>query len=405
MELSHLAFTAQVLAAPPVALLVVLLARAVPRPFLRHWAVGWVALVSLRVALLLPRGSAAGPVVTGAYYCLEYLFGYLVWVGCRELAGRSGPCRADAWVLGPALLFGLVAPWADARVPGIYPFHAPIFGGFFLLALAATRGYAPAGPQTRFGIHVVRACLLVLGALFVHYGPVSYHSLYVSGQHFNYMLISPMYDALAEVGLAFGMALVAVEQVRDELDAANRRLADVNLQLEESNCRLASASDQLEEAARTDALTGLLNLRAFDALLAARAGTPFFGAVAVVDLNSLKVVNDTHGHAAGDAAIRHAARALRAHFRISDPLFRIGGDEFLALAEGGRAGDLTDRLVAMDESLRGVRLPGLAAPVDLVAAWGIADFDTPATLPDAVTRADRAMYEQKALRKAAVATA
>ena len=404
MELSHLAFTAQVLAAPPVALLVVLLARAVPRPFLRHWAVGWVALavalVSLRVALWLPRGSVAASLVTSVYYCLEYLFGYLVWVGCRELAGRPGPRRADAWVLGPALAFGLVAPWANARVPGVYPFHAPIFGGFFLLALAATRGYSPAGPQTRFGIHVVRVCLLVLGVLFVHYGPVSYYCLYVSGQHLNYMLLSPMYDALAEVGLAFGMALMAVEQVRDELDATNRRLADVNLQLEESNCRLETASDQLEEAARTDVLTGLLNRRAFDALLAARVGTSFSGAVAVVDLNSLKYLNDTHGHAAGDAAIRLAARALRAHFRIGDAVFRTGGDEFLALAEGGRTGDLVGRLDAVDTSLRGVRLPGLSAPVDLVVAWGLADFDSAAELPAAVARADHEMYVQKQRRKA-----
>lgn len=404
MELSHLAFTAQVLAAPPVALLMVLLARAVPRPFLRRWAVGWVALalslMSLRLALMLPRDWVAGPLVTSAYYCLEYLFGYLVWVGCRELVGRPGPRRDDAWVLVPAMGFGLVAPWTTPSVPGTYPFHSPIFGSFFLLALAATRGYTPTGPQTRFGIHVVRFCLLVLGGLFVHYGPVSYQSLYVTNHHPNYMLISPMYDALAEVGLAFGMALVAVEQVRDELDATNRRLADVNLQLEESNCRLEAASDQLEEAARTDALTGLLNRRAFDALVAGRAGSVFKGAVAVVDLNSLKALNDTHGHAAGDAAIRLVARALRANFRIGDAVFRVGGDEFLALTEGGRTDDLIGRLDAVDASLRGVRLPNLSAPVDLVVAWGLADFDGAAGLPAAVARADHAMYEQKAQRKA-----
>ncbi|MBN9517252.1 GGDEF domain-containing protein [bacterium] len=398
MEQSHLAFTVQVLVAPPVALLMVLLARALPRPFLRRWAAAWVALafalVALRVAIVPLTGWAA-PAVTSAYYCLEYLFGYLVWAGCRELVGRPGPRWADAWVLGPALAFGLIAPWVAAQQTDTYPFHAPVFGGFFFLALVATRGYRPATPQTRFGIHVVRFCLLVLGLLFVHYGPVSYSSLRVTGRPPDYMLISPMYDALAEVALAFGMALVAVEQVRDQLDAANRELA-------ESNRQLALASDQLAVAARTDPLTGLLNRRAFDAMLAERAESPFAGSVAVVDLNDLKRINDTHGHAAGDAAIRLVARALRGHFRITDPVFRVGGDEFLTVMEGGRSEELSGRLDALDTSLRGVRLPGVAGPVDVVVAWGMSDFDTAPDLPAAVARADQAMYTQKARRKAPV---
>jgi diguanylate cyclase (GGDEF)-like protein len=397
MELSHLAFTVQVLAVPPVALLAVLLARALPRPYLRRWAAGWVALalalVALRVTIALPQGWVATPLVTSVYYCLEYTFGYLVWAGCRELAGRQGPTWADSWVLGPALGFGLVAPWTPAHLTGTYPFHAPIFGGFFLLALAGTRGYRPTGPQTRFGIHVVRACLLVLGLLFVHYGPVSFWSLWVTGHHPDYMLISPMYDALAEVGLAFGMALVAVEQVRDQLDATNHELAD-------SNRRLADAYDQLAVSARTDPLTGLLNRRAFDAMLADRDGTPFAGSVAVVDLNFLKTLNDAHGHAAGDAAIQLVARALRVHFRITDPVFRTGGDEFLVLMEGGRSEELAGRLESLDASLRGARLPGVPDAVDVVVAWGQSDFDSAADLPAAVARADQAMYAQKARRKA-----
>lgn len=397
MELSRLAFTAQVLAIPPVALLAVLLARAVPRPFLRRWAAGWVALavalVALRVAIALPPDSWAVGVGMSAYDCLGYVFGFLVWTGCRELAGGPSPGRRDLMVLAPAIAFGLAAPWVGEHFSKLFPFHAVVFGMFFVLALVATRGYRAAGGQTTFGIHVLRACLVVLGTLFIHYGLVSYRSLWETGRQPDYMLLSPMYDALAEVGLAFGMGLVAVEIVRDQLDAANRELADTNR-------RLGDALDQLAVAARTDPLTGLLNRRAFDAMLADRAGTAFTGSVAVVDLNFLKRTNDQFGHAAGDAAIQLVARGLRVHFRITDPVFRTGGDEFLVVMEGGRAADLTGRLDALDASLRGVRLPGVPGPVDLVVAWGLADFESVADVPAAVAAADHAMYEQKARRKA-----
>ena len=113
----------------------------------------------------------------------------------------------------------------------------------------------------------------------------------------------------------------------------------------------------------------------------------------------LKRLNDALGHAAGDAAIRLVARALRAQFRIADPVFRIGGDEFLVILEGGRSADLAGRMDSLDTALRQQRLPGLSEPVDLVVAWGMADFDGPQGFPEALARADAAMYECKARRK------
>jgi diguanylate cyclase (GGDEF)-like protein len=401
MDLRLLAFNVQLLAIFPAALLSVLLTRAVPRPYLRHWAAGWVALAAaltaLRVVFWLPAEGPAARLAGGVYCCLEYLFGFLVWVGCREFAGRGRPWLREGWVLAPALAFGLFAPWTGGPLLDVYPFHAPIFGGFFLLALAATRGYSSPARQTRFGIHVLRLNLLVLGVLFVHYGVVGHWVTRAGRPEPEYLTLSPLFDALAEIGLAFGMGLVAVEQMRDQLDAANRELA-------ETNRRLAEASDQLAVAARTDPLTGLLNRRAFDAMLADRAGTPFAGSVAVVDLNDLKRTNDVHGHAAGDAAIQLVARGLRVHFRITDPVFRLGGDEFLVVMEGGRSADLSGRLDSLDGSLCHTRLPGVAEPVDVVVAWGMADFDSAADLPVAITRADQAMYAQKARRKAPAGT-
>jgi diguanylate cyclase (GGDEF)-like protein len=387
MEPSHLAFNIQVLCIPPVAVLLWQLTRAVAGRFLVFWTAGWVALAAALLCFRIAISADVAPnpvavrVALSLSCCLEYVFGFLLWAGCRALTAGA-PLPRGAWVLAAPVAFGLVAPWVLASAEHIFVYHAPILGAFFLLALAAVRGYRPRAPHPSFGVGVVRACLLLLGLLFIHYGPVTYWAERVNGgRPFAYMQLSPVYDALAEVGLAFGMAMLAIERVRDALEAKNRELA---------------------AAARTDALTGLLNRHALDALAAEWAAAPFAGAVAVVDLNGLKALNDRHGHAAGDVAIQLVARALKAQFRITDPVFRTGGDEFLAVLEGGRAAELNRRMVSLDAALKGQRLPGVPDPLDLVVAWGLADFAAPAEFPLALERADSAMYACKCARKTAV---
>jgi diguanylate cyclase (GGDEF)-like protein len=134
-------------------------------------------------------------------------------------------------------------------------------------------------------------------------------------------------------------------------------------------------------------------------MIAERTDLPFAGTLAVVDLNDLKKLNDIYGHSAGDAAIQLVARALRAQFRITDPVFRIGGDEFLVILEGGHATELSGRLSALDVALRELRLPKVPTPVDLIVSWGMADFESLGRLLDAFAAADTEMYACKARRK------
>jgi diguanylate cyclase (GGDEF)-like protein len=389
MELGHLAFNIQALSVPLVAVLLWQLTRAVAGRFLVYWTVGWVVLAAALLALRLARfadaegSTAAARVAFSLYCCLEYGFGFLLWAGCRALTANI-PLRRDAWVLVPPLMYALVAPWVFSTTNEVSVYHTPIFGMFFLLALSATRGYRSGGPPAAhpaFGIHVVRGCLLVLGVLFLHYGLVTFWSVWFrDGQPFAYMLLSPVYNALAEVGLAFGMAMLGIERVRDELEAKNRELA---------------------AAARTDPLTGLLNRRALDAMRADWAKAPFPGTVAVLDLNGLKELNDRYGHAAGDAAIQLVARALKGQFRITDPVFRTGGDEFLVVLEGGRTVEMASRMEALDAALKAQRLPDVPGAIDLVVAWGLADFKAASEIAAAIDRADQAMYACKDRRKAA----
>jgi diguanylate cyclase (GGDEF)-like protein len=115
------------------------------------------------------------------------------------------------------------------------------------------------------------------------------------------------------------------------------------LALEERGRELETAYLRIEEASLTDPLTGLRNRRFLeqslgaDVELAARrhedegAAGPSDLAFLLLDLDHFKSVNDTHGHAAGDAVLVQTAAVLRSIFRASDFLMRWGGEEFLVV--------------------------------------------------------------------------
>jgi diguanylate cyclase (GGDEF)-like protein len=153
-----------------------------------------------------------------------------------------------------------------------------------------------------------------------------------------------------------------------------------------------------EDRAATDALTGLPNRRAFDAVLEAeidvrrRHGGAF--SLALIDLDRFKALNDSMGHAAGDLALRLVSDTLSARVRASDAAARLGGDEFIVLLRNAPARDverIRETLVsAIDRRLEGA---GFA----VTASCGVATFEAPpASAALALEKADRAMYAVKA---------
>jgi diguanylate cyclase (GGDEF)-like protein len=98
--------------------------------------------------------------------------------------------------------------------------------------------------------------------------------------------------------------------------------------------RLQGDKTAAEEQAVTDTLTGLRNRRALDRCLAALIDEGQRFALTNVDLDFFKQVNDTHGHAAGDAVLRSVAAALLDEVRGTDTVARVGGDEFVIVFRG-----------------------------------------------------------------------
>ncbi|MFI0091534.1 GGDEF domain-containing protein [Streptomyces bobili] len=115
-------------------------------------------------------------------------------------------------------------------------------------------------------------------------------------------------------------------------------------------------------------------------------------AVLLVDLDHFKTLNDTHGHAAGDAALVAVADRLRAWCGRNGTAGRLGGDEFVAVVQDLAWADLDALTAALHRPLDydGVSLP-LAASV---ASCALADLPVPC-LPDALAAADAAMYAAK----------
>ncbi len=163
--------------------------------------------------------------------------------------------------------------------------------------------------------------------------------------------------------------------------------------------------ERVVHLARHDPLTDLPNRRVVEEALQrllARAARGFPSAVLLLDLDGFKAVNDRYGHATGDSVLRKLAGVFRDAVRPDDLVGRIGGDEFVVLLEGVDG----DEARAAAERLRSrVALAGGAEAgpqAGLDACVGIALVDGDLGTEAVLARADRALYEAKALGKGQV---
>lgn len=185
--------------------------------------------------------------------------------------------------------------------------------------------------------------------------------------------------------------------VKGEVDSA--RLARILLYSVERHRTLA----ELRDLSTADELTGLHNRRGFLSLAArhfsgSRPPSPSC-ALFFVDVDGLKLINDQHGHAAGDEAISGAAAALREAFHPSDLLGRIGGDEFAVLRLGTRSEPPETAVARIRERVAAFNA-AQPRPWKLSLSVGFSRLAGPAgTLADMLEEADRRMYESKGDRR------
>ncbi|GAA3908212.1 putative bifunctional diguanylate cyclase/phosphodiesterase [Actinoplanes auranticolor] len=183
-----------------------------------------------------------------------------------------------------------------------------------------------------------------------------------------------------------------------KVDAATAALrGDIERRQQVEN-RLRERELELEQMALHDPLTGLANRAGLDARLTEAVGRRTDIALLLIDLDDFKLVNDVHGHAAGDAMLTEFAQILLAGVRAGDVAARIGGDEFVVLVTGVTS---PDQAVAAAQRILAM---AAAAPVhlgdDLLpvrASVGVATSRPDDTPKELLRRADIAMYQAKHL--------
>ncbi|MBV8518602.1 MAG: diguanylate cyclase [Acidobacteria bacterium] len=151
--------------------------------------------------------------------------------------------------------------------------------------------------------------------------------------------------------------------------------------------------EELRRLATHDALTGIVNRRRFDELLAECIGDG--GTLALLDLDYFKPINDELGHAAGDAALRTFVRLVQKELRPADIFARLGGDEFGVFFPRASLAEAEQVIASVYDRLATTPFRYSGATRMLGASCGIAcarEGDTPATLQQ---RADAALYEAK----------
>ncbi len=192
-----------------------------------------------------------------------------------------------------------------------------------------------------------------------------------------------------------------------ELEALNDYLEKTSAELERSQDELREASEQLAELldaeqarSKTDTLTGALNHGTISEAISEAIAADVALAVAMVDVDGMKAVNDTYGHQAGDQVLLAVVQAITRPGAITG---RYGGDEFLVALLNADRIEAEAYRDAVGAALQGAGVvdPESGARVPVVASVGIAMYPEDAdTLKALIERADERMYEEKKARKA-----
>jgi diguanylate cyclase (GGDEF)-like protein len=187
-----------------------------------------------------------------------------------------------------------------------------------------------------------------------------------------------------------------------DMALSHEQLALLCADLEHQNALLSARVRQLEDEICRDTLTPLYNRRYFEQAVASSIAHcqryQSRAALLFVDVDDLKVINDTFGHAAGDEALRTVAQVLLANVRSTDVVARIGGDEFALILGAIGESDIEQKVAQLTSGIAASRIGFGEAMTSLSATFGHAFIHPDDEAHKVLARADDHMYRLKRSR-------
>jgi diguanylate cyclase (GGDEF)-like protein len=376
--------------------LFVALLRAHPRrqPYFREWTRAWIWLLAGLLGVVVQYATPGVSVDDTLYvraanllyqtgkllFVVHLLCGtlnYVMGVRPREFLRRAVPI-AVAYGVTTAFLPGVL-------LNGVMLLQAPLVAGPFVLCAWLLLRLPPS--RGTLGSRATGAVFGLIATLWMGYALAlatdGIPALREPSGALDFLLQYNSYlDLLLQILLGYGMVVLLLEDVKREADDAR--------------AQLSLAHDRLKRVSLYDALTGALNRRAYEDGVGLEAVGARFGTAMMIDMDNLKRVNDTYGHAAGDELVRRLVETVRGCVRPLDRVYRWGGDEFLVLFPAALPGDVVPLVRAALRKANEETAAGDGLPLELQVSIGAADFAGTEGIAGAILRADKAMYEEKA---------
>ena len=214
-------------------------------------------------------------------------------------------------------------------------------------------------------------------------------------------VVTAMLQDSQDVQFAVGRSQQRLQHDRDQANGLEQRVRELEAELR-----------RLSDEVSTDALTQVANRRGLATAFAAeqarsqRAGADAAPlAVALLDVDNFKKLNDTLGHAAGDVALKSLAAAVRERLRPVDHLARFGGEEFVVLMPGTALDEAQHVLSRLQRAMTASLFMHEGQDVLVTFSAGVTAWRDGETLETTLARADEAMYEAKRTGKNRTCTA
>lgn len=190
------------------------------------------------------------------------------------------------------------------------------------------------------------------------------------------------------------------QHITDLLRTAYQAIEKAEDTISNQNARIKA----LEGLLTTDELTGLCNRRGLLDALARESdrmtrGQSSGGLLIMIDLDLFKDINDTHGHAAGDAALRKVAAFLLEHVRDMDVAARLGGDEFVLLLPNATKSMIFNRATQIRKGLNALSFAFDGKTIPVRASLGLKDYIPGCNIDHILHAADQDLYADKNRRK------